>query len=81
MRFATSFTRLKYALVLISGFNLGAAGVYAAWLDLNGGCRELGLAFFVWLPLHLPVYLLALNLPRDLYFPIPLPGGFLSEVL
>lgn len=67
--FAKSSSHWEYVFILISSLVIGLAGVYAAWLDLNGDYRELGIAFFAWVPLQVPVYLLAFSLPRNFIFP------------
>ncbi len=76
IRFAKSFGRWEYAFILISGLVFGLAGVYAAWFDLSGEYKEFGIAFFAWVPLQVPVYLLAISLPRDFYFPITFAWWF-----
>lgn len=76
IHFAKSFGRWEYVFILLFGLIFSTAGLYVAWLDLNGDYRDLGIAFFAWVPLQVPVYLLAASLSRELYFPLTFAWWF-----
>lgn len=52
-------TKTEKLIILIFGIISGTAGVYVAWLDIAGRYMEMGLFFFGWMILQIPVYIVA----------------------
>ncbi len=73
---AKSFSRSQYIVISACGAIFGTAGVYAAWLDSVGRYEELGIAFFAYVILQLPVFIAASGFPRDLFLPLSFAWWF-----
>ena len=90
----SKFTKTEKLVIVIFGVISAITGLYGAWLEVIGEYEKMGLLFFVWLILQMPVYIFALLtaflfniLGAHLYFYLltfiwwTLLGSFLGFVL